>query len=147
MQFTIDQENYTHAILWFPPSFLSVNHHNIKNWVPSILTHNLWLIFMGIKQKKNQNGRLKKIEFFKIANSQYFFVKISWNGPWASKIEWCQGHWYILTYMAVRLYNISSKTGKNCLFCVFSPFLSLHRTAWQPYRLSHIDALCINLIY
>ena len=43
---------YTHAILWFPPSFLAVNHHNIKNWVPSILTNNLWLIFMGMKQKK-----------------------------------------------------------------------------------------------
>ena len=26
--------------------------HNRKNWVPSILTHNVWLIFMGMKQKK-----------------------------------------------------------------------------------------------
>ena len=34
---------YTHAHLWFPPSFLAINHHNNKNWVPSILTHNLWL--------------------------------------------------------------------------------------------------------
>ena len=42
---------YTHAHLWFPPLFLAVNHHNIENWVPSILTHNLWLIFMGMKQK------------------------------------------------------------------------------------------------
>ena len=46
--------------------FLAVNHQNHKNWVPSILTHNLWLIFIGMKQKKNvflkkiQNGRLKK---------------------------------------------------------------------------------------
>ena len=31
-------------------------------------------------QNKIQNGRLKKTEFFKIANSQYFFVKISWIG-------------------------------------------------------------------
>ena len=30
--------------------FLAVNHHNHKNWVPSILTHNLWLIFTGMKQ-------------------------------------------------------------------------------------------------
>ena len=29
----------------------------------------------------------------------------------------------------------------KCLFCVFSPFLSLRCTAWQPYRLRHIDAL------
>ena len=28
-------------------------------------------------EKKNQNGRLKKAEFFKIANSQNFFMKIS----------------------------------------------------------------------
>ena len=43
---------------------------------------------MGMKQKKKiwkkiiQNGRLKKTEFFKIANSQYFFMKILWIGPW-----------------------------------------------------------------
>ena len=29
----------------------------------------------------------------------------------------------------------------------FSPFLSLCRTAWQPYRLSHINALHINQSY
>ena len=58
---------YTHAHLWFQLSFLAVNHHNNKNWVPSILTQNLWLIFMGMKQKniffekkKIQSGRLKK---------------------------------------------------------------------------------------
>jgi hypothetical protein len=42
-------------------------------------------------QKKNQNGQLKKT-FFKIANSQYIFVKISWIGPWVSKINLCKGH-------------------------------------------------------
>ena len=31
--------------------FLAVNHYNHKIWVPSILTHNLWLIFIGMKQK------------------------------------------------------------------------------------------------
>ena len=31
--------------------------------------------------------------------------------------------------------------------CIFSPFLSLCQTAWWPYRVSHIDALCINLFY
>ena len=55
---------YTHAIISFPRSFLAVNHLNIKNWVPSILTHILWLIFMGMKQKKKfekkiPNGLLK----------------------------------------------------------------------------------------
>ena len=43
---------------------------------------------MGMKQqnslflkKKNQNGRLKKTEIFKIANSQKIFDKISHIGP------------------------------------------------------------------
>ena len=38
--------------------------HNRKNWVPSILTYNVWLIFMGMKQK-NQNSWLKKLGFSK----------------------------------------------------------------------------------
>ena len=110
--------------------FLAVYHHNHKNWVPSILTHNLWLIFIRMKQKKIffwknkiQNGRLKKRSFFKIANSQYFFVKISWSGPWVSRIHWCEGHWYGSTYMAVRLSDISSKMAKkskkNAFFACF----------------------------
>jgi len=64
-------------------------------------------------KKKNQNGPLKKTSFFKIANSQYFFVKISWIGPCISRIDWCEGHWCGSTYMAVRLSDISSKTRKN----------------------------------
>jgi hypothetical protein len=38
-------------------------------------------------KKKIQNGRLKKSAFFKIANSQNFFVKISWIVPWVSRID------------------------------------------------------------
>ena len=38
-------------------------------------------------EKKFQNGRLKKSLFSKIANSQNFFAKISWIGPWVSRIE------------------------------------------------------------
>ena len=66
-------------------------------------------------EKKIQNGQLKKAKFFKISNSQYFywdeakkffslkknpkwpffkiansqnfFVKISWIGPWVSRID------------------------------------------------------------
>ena len=58
---------YTHAHLWLPPLFLAVNHHNIENWVPSILTHNLWLIFMWMKQKKIKKNFEKK---FKMADSK-----------------------------------------------------------------------------
>ena len=71
----------------------------------------------------------KEIRFFKIANSQNLFVKISWIGPWISRIDWCKGHWCDSTYMAVRLSDISSKIGKKYIFCVFRPFLSLCRKA------------------
>ena len=77
--------------------FLAVNHHIHKNWVPSILIHNFWLILI----------RMKKIflffekKKFKIANSQYLFVKIYWIGPWVSKIEWCEGHWSGSTYTTI----------------------------------------------
>ena len=70
-----------------------------QNFVPSLLTSKLWLVFMRKKQKKIffskkkiQNGRLKKTTFFKIANSQNFFTKISQIGPWVSRIDWCEGH-------------------------------------------------------
>ena len=36
---------------------------------------------------------------------------------------------------------------KKCIFPVFCMKLSLCRTAWWSYRLSHIDAICINLSY
>ncbi len=43
-------------------------------------------------EKKIQNGRLQKRTFFKIANSGGKILKISWIGPWGSRIEWCEGH-------------------------------------------------------
>ena len=126
---------YTHAHLWFPPLFLAVNHHNDQNFDPSLLTNKLWLFFMGMKQKKIfflkkkiQNGRLKKTEFFNIAKSWAISAKISWMGPWDSRIDWCEGHWFCSTYMAVTLSDISSKTVKKCIFGVFRPFLSLRHS-------------------
>ena len=74
-----------------------------------------------------------KWPFFKIANSQYFFVKISWIGHWVSRIDWCKGHWWSSTYMVVRLSDIISETGKKCIFVVFRPILSLQshgHTGW-----------------
>jgi hypothetical protein len=74
--------------------FLAGNQGNHQNFDPSLLTNKLLRVFMGIKQKKKknlkfffQNGRLKKTTFFKIANSQKNFVKISWIGPWVSRID------------------------------------------------------------
>jgi hypothetical protein len=36
---------------------------------------------------KQRNGHLKKRSFSTSANSQYFFVKISWIGSWVSRID------------------------------------------------------------
>ena len=44
-------------------------------------------IYLFFLKKKIQNGRLKKRSFSSSANSQYFFVKILWIGPWVSKID------------------------------------------------------------
>ena len=55
-----------------------------QNFDPPLLTKELWPFYM---KKKIQNGRLKKSLFSKIANSQKFFAKISWIGPWVSRIE------------------------------------------------------------
>ena len=38
-------------------------------------------------EKKKSKWPTQKTEFFNSANSQKFFVKISWIGPWVSKIE------------------------------------------------------------
>ena len=89
----------------------------------------------------------KKITFFKIADSQYIFVKISWIGSWVSAIDWCKGHWCSSTHMATKLSDKSSKTGRKWIFCVFMPFLSFCRTASQPYGLSYINAIWINQFY
>ena len=86
---------YTHAIISFPPSFLAVNHHNNKNWVPSILTHNLWLIFMEMKQKKIQKkiqkkfkmADSKKLSFSTTTKSWAVVAKILQIGPWVSRIN------------------------------------------------------------
>ena len=43
--------------------FWTRNQSNHQNFDPSLLAKKLWLIFMGMKQKKIQNGRLKKLSF------------------------------------------------------------------------------------
>ena len=56
--------------------------------------------------------------------SIFFYMTISWIGPWVNWIDWCKGHWYGSTYMAVRLSDIFSKTGKKCNFGVLGCFWS-----------------------
>ena len=98
-----------------------------------------------MKQKKNFFLK-KNPKFFKIANSQNFFVKISQIRPWVSRIAWCEGHWSGSTYMVVRLSDISSKTGKKSFFMFlghFSPAL-LFRT---PVLLGTLDYKCFRFFF
>ena len=44
---------------------------------------------------------------------------IFFHGPWIRRIDWCKGHWCGANYIVVRLSDISSKTGKKCIFFVF----------------------------
>ena len=119
-----------------------------------MLSNKLWRVFMGIKQKKQKFAKKnfkmadsKKLSFSTTTKSWAIAAKISWIGPWVSRIDWCEGHWCGSTYMVVRLSYISSKTGKKCIFCVFRLFLSLCWTAWWPYQLSHNNALRIISSY
>ena len=96
---------------------------------PSLLTNKLWLIFMGLKQKKiSKWPTQKKTQIFKTASSWKFFAKILWIGPWISSIDWCGS-----TYMVMRLSD-------NTNNAFFARFLSLRHTASWPYRLSHTNA-------
>ena len=50
------------------------------------------LIFIDMKQKKMLKKKIrmadsKKTSFSSSANSQYFFMKILWIGPWVSRIN------------------------------------------------------------
>ena len=57
-----------------------------------------------------------------------------WLVPWVITIDWCEGHWCGSTYMAVRLSDISSKTGKKCIFVFLGHFWAY---VGQPH--GHID--------
>ena len=84
---------------------------------------------MKQKKKKNKNCRLKKTKFFKSANSQYIFTKISVIGPWlveqidAKGKNVAQAIWLSGCLLSASRRDINSKKS------IFSPFLSLHWTA------------------
>ena len=108
-------------------SALNANQHTLVSnkkccrlWLdhyfdPSLVTKKLCLVFMGMKQKKRK---------FKMANSKMRFSKSpvlniffkNFIGPWVSRIYGCKGHCCGSTYMALSLFEISSKWPKNA-FC------------------------------
>ena len=59
-------------------------------------------------------------------------MKISWIGPWVSRIDWSQGHWCGSTYKVVRMSVISSKTGKNVFLGCFWAYVGQphDHTSW-----------------
>ena len=77
-------------------------------------------------------------------NSQYFFSKFSWMGPWVSRIDCCEGHQCGSTYMAMRLSDITSKTVKKHKKCIFSLFQSLCRTATSMPFASPLEFISIQ---
>ena len=135
------------VILLHPLSFLLQIRLIIKISKNPCYPINVAWFSLGWSKKKFKMADSKKTSFSSSANSQYFFMKISWIGPWVSRIGWCKWHWFGSTYMVVRLSNICSKTGLKCIFCVFRLFLSLCRTVSQPYRLSQTNAVRINQSY
>ena len=92
-------------ILAYPCYTVSVYHTNLDwfSWEWSKKKFFFW-------RKKFKMADFSKWPFFKIANSQNFFAKISQIGPWVSRIDWCEGHWCSSTYMVVRLSDIRAKT-------------------------------------
>ena len=85
-------------------------------------------IFFFFCKKNFKMADSKKLSFSTTPKSWAITAKISWIGPWVSRIDWCKGHWWGSTYMAVRLSDIRPKTGKICIFCVFMPFASINPT-------------------
>ena len=75
-----------------------------------------WSIFFW--KKNSKMAYLNELTFSIPPILNIFFSKISSIGPWVSRIDWCEGLWCSLTYMVVRLSDISSKTGKICIFWV-----------------------------
>ena len=61
----------------------------VQKWmIPHMKAFSLFIDKIQQKQQK-QN----KMSFSSSANSQYFFAKISFIGPWVSMINWCEVHW------------------------------------------------------
>ena len=96
-----------------------------------------------------KNWDFQDLQFSKIFSENFRDC----TGPCVSRIDWCDGHWCGSTYMVVSKHarvlaclvvRLSNVTCKKCLFCVLRLFLSLLQTASWPYRLSHINAVCIN---
>ena len=100
---------------------------NRQSFDPSLLSYKCWLIFIGMKK--------------------FFFF-------WKNKFKKANSKKTKLRFSTIPILNIFCDVGCNLkkgikmiFFCVFSPFWSSRWTALWPYKLSHIDTICINLSY
>ena len=81
LTFSQECSMYTAGINVWGGSFLAVNHHNCKNWVSSILAHNLSLIFHG-------DGEKKRMFFFspklcvRMNGTQFFMIMMVYSQKW-----------------------------------------------------------------
>ena len=65
---------------------------NIKISTHPFYHRNLDCFSWEWSKKKFKMADFSKWPFFKIANSQKFFAKISQIGPWVGRIDWCEAH-------------------------------------------------------
>ena len=98
--FTFRSQSY--VVQWLTIAIISElfagNQGNHQNFVPSLESHKLWLIWIGMKQKKIQNGRFswKNIENWWSWKSQFF----------------CVGHFEFFCFKSVIIYVIP-RMGQN----------------------------------
>ena len=86
-----DQLNSIYTVLHINRQVLfgTENQGDHQNFEKFLLPYKFGLVFIGKQknvffEKRIQNGQLKKTS---CANSQYFFMKIPWIGPWISPID------------------------------------------------------------
>ena len=98
---------------------------NHQKFEPSLLSSHVdWYSWEWSKPKK-----LKKKKKWP-TQKKYFFAKISGIGPWVSKINWCEGHWYGSTYMVIKKEN-NIRSPIQTLFLYYSKNQIGFRISWK----------------
>ena len=119
------------------------------------------LLFWAGNQGNHQNFKLiflkkanpkwptqKKLVFQFCQFSTCFFFKNFMDWSLVSRIDWCKGHWCESTYMVVRLSNVSSKTGKKCIFWICFSIFFFASSPWKSVKVSWlwVEVLMITLV-
>ena len=99
-------------MVWIPHTLYNAILRTARNFLETrenikISTHPFYHINLGWFSwewsKKNSKWPTQKNLIFQLPQFSMFFMKISWIGPWVSRIDWCKGHQYDSTFMAIRL--------------------------------------------